>query len=67
MNVDIKKALPAEGVEWLHLQAQVRKVENGRFDVDIVVLDREGDIVALSTQVALMLPAARNLAGREKL
>ncbi|KAI5305528.1 hypothetical protein KEM56_004151 [Ascosphaera pollenicola] len=65
MNVDIKMSLPAEGVEWLQLQAQVRKVQNGRFDVDVVILDREGDIVALSTQVALVLPASRNMAGRE--
>ncbi|KAI5289021.1 hypothetical protein KEM54_004558 [Ascosphaera aggregata] len=65
MNVVMKKKLPAEGVEWLYLQAQVRKVQNGRFDVDVVILDRQGEIVALSNQVALMLPVSRNLAGRE--
>ncbi|KAI5310845.1 hypothetical protein KEM55_007883 [Ascosphaera atra] len=65
MNVEFKKSLPEEGVEWLFLQAHVRTLKNGRFDIDVMVLDKDGDVVALSSQLALVLNAARNMAGRE--
>lgn len=61
LNLDIKKALPPEGVEILFVRARAKQIKNGRMDLEVTVLDREGDLVALSTQVSLILGSERNL------
>ncbi|KAM0721908.1 hypothetical protein Q7P37_002833 [Cladosporium fusiforme] len=66
LNLDVKKALPKEGVRWLYVRLQAKKIKNGRFDLEIVVLDAEGDLVALSHHVCFAVSAARNLAARRK-
>lgn len=64
LNVDVKKALPEQGVDWLFLRTSAKRIQNGRFDIEVVVLDETGDIVALSHHVCMILPAERNLAQR---
>lgn len=64
MNLDIKKALPAEGVEWLFLRTEARQIRNGRFDLLATILDADGELVALATHANMVLPLARNLAKR---
>lgn len=64
LNLDVKKALPAEGVEWLFVRVRAKMIKNGRYDLEIVLLDEEGDLVALSHHVCLVLDASRNLAAR---
>ena len=65
LNIDFKKELPEEGVEWLFVRVQAKQIKNGRMDLEIVILDEEGDIVALSHHVALVLNAERNIAARK--
>lgn len=64
LNLDIKKALPDEGVEWLFLRLRTKQMKNGRYDLEVIILDETGDIVALSHHVCMVLPASRNLAKR---
>ena len=64
LNVDFKKKLGVEGVEWLYSRVQAKRLRNGRLDLDIVVLDETGDVVALSNHVALVVGAERNLSAR---
>lgn len=64
LNVDFKKRLPAQGVEWLYSRVHTKVLRDGRTDLDVVVLDETGDVVALSTQVGLVVSAGRNVAGR---
>jgi hypothetical protein len=64
LNLDFKKALPEEGVEWLFVRAAAKQIKNGRMDIEVVILDEGGDIVALSHHVALAVSSARNLAER---
>lgn len=64
LNVEIKKKLPPGGVEWLYSRVQNKRVKDGRMDIDIVILDEEGDLVATSNQVALIVSASRNSAAR---
>lgn len=64
LNLDIKKALPEEGVEWLFARCQAKRIENGRLDLEVVILDESGDVVALSHHVTLVLGAERNMAKR---
>jgi hypothetical protein len=64
LNLDIKKALPSAGVEWLFVRVRAKQIKNGRMDLDVVIMDQEGDIVALSSQVALVLGVERNIKQR---
>ncbi|KAK8066537.1 hypothetical protein PG997_013284 [Apiospora hydei] len=66
LNLDIKKALPAEGVEWLFVRVRAKRIRNGRQDLEVVILDQQGEIVALSHHVALVLDAKRNTAKRSR-
>lgn len=64
LNLDVKKALPEEGVDWLFVRTRAKQILDGRYDLEVVVMDEVGDIVALSHHVCMILPAARNLAAR---
>ncbi|TKA75565.1 hypothetical protein B0A49_04600 [Cryomyces minteri] len=66
LNLDVKKALPAEGVDWLFVRVRAKQIRNGRLDLEVVILDETGDIVALSHHVSLVLGAERNMAQRKK-
>ena len=66
LNLEIKKLLPPEGVEWLFVRFRAKQIQNGRMDMEVVVLDEGGDIVALSQHVALIVGSERNLAQRSK-
>ena len=64
MNIDVKKSLGAEGREWLFVRVQAKQIKGGRYDLEVVVLDDEGDLVAISHHVCFALPASRNLGAR---
>ncbi|EOD47631.1 putative thioesterase family protein [Neofusicoccum parvum UCRNP2] len=64
LNLDIKKSLPEEGTEWLFARVRAKKIKNGRQDLEVVIHDASGDIVALSHHVGLVLSAERNMAKR---
>jgi hypothetical protein len=65
LNLDIKKALPEDGVEWLFSRVETKQIKNGRMDLEVVIFDAAGDIVALSHHVALAVSSQRNLAERK--
>ena len=64
LNLDVKKSLPEEGVEWLFTRVDTKQIKNGRMDIDVVILDEAGEIVALSHHVSFAVGAERNLAKR---
>jgi hypothetical protein len=66
LNLDVKKLLPEEGVEWLFVRVRAKGIKNGRFDLDIEVWDEAGELVATSTHASLIVDASRNLAGRTR-
>lgn len=61
LNLDIKKSLPPEGVEWLFSRVRAKRIQNGRMDIEVTIMDDGGDIVALSNHVALIVGAERNM------
>ncbi|KAF3349467.1 hypothetical protein VdG2_02313 [Verticillium dahliae VDG2] len=68
LNLDIKRGLPAEGVEWLFMRTMAREIRNGRFDLEVTILDEQGNLVALASHVNMILSMARNMKKRtEKL
>ncbi len=66
LNLDVKKALPDEGVEWLFVRVDTKQIKNGRMDLDIVIMDAAGDIVALSHHIALAVSVERNVSRRKE-
>ncbi|CAA9964669.1 thioesterase family protein [Pyrenophora teres f. maculata] len=66
LNLDVKKALPPQGVKWLQIRVEIKKVQNGRMDLAVWVHDAEGDLVALSNHVGFVMDASRNTAARRK-
>lgn len=61
MNLEAKTALPEEGVEWLAVRVTSKQIKDGRFDLDVLVRDVDGEVVALSHHVAMVLSIERNL------
>ena len=66
LNLEIKKRLPADGCEWLRSVVQMRHVRNGRNDLELVLFDEKGDLVAVSHHVCLVVPVSRNVSERRK-
>jgi hypothetical protein len=66
LNLDVKKVLPEEGVEWLFARNRSKMIKNGRLDIEVVILDQLGELVALSHHVTLVLGAERNMAERSR-
>lgn len=61
LNLDVKKVLPTKGVDFLFVRVRAKQIKNGRMDLEVTILDEDGDLVALSTHVALVLGSERNL------
>lgn len=60
MTLEVKKALPEEGVEWLNTRITAKQMKDGRFDLEVIVRDVDGQLVALSNQVALISTMEKN-------
>lgn len=59
MGLEVKKALPEEGVKWLFTRFRVKGVRDGRFDLGVEVWDEEGELVAVSQQVWMVVEVDR--------
>jgi hypothetical protein len=66
LNLDVKKSLPPGGVKWLQIRVEIKKIKNGRMDLEVFVHDTDGDLVALSHHVGFVMDASRNTATRRK-
>jgi hypothetical protein len=64
LNIDLKRCQLAKNHEWLYSHIHIKSIQNGRMDVEVVILDAEGELVAVASQVAMVMPSARNLAKR---
>ena len=64
LNLDVKRALPPEGAEFLSVRVQAMGIRNGRMDLEVVIRDENAELVAVGHHVSLILSASRNLAER---
>ncbi|EME80165.1 uncharacterized protein MYCFIDRAFT_31682 [Pseudocercospora fijiensis CIRAD86] len=64
LNLEVKKVLPEGGAKFLFTRLQTKVIRNGRYDLEIIVMDEKGEMVALSHHVCFALSAERNSAGR---
>ncbi len=66
MNLEMKTPLPEEGAEWLAVRVTSKQIKDGRFDLDVMIRDADGELIALSHHVAMILSAERNEAKRNQ-
>jgi hypothetical protein len=66
LNLDVKKLLPADGVEWLFVRVQAKAIREGRLDLNVEVWDPQQELVASSTHASLIVDAARNMTRKPK-
>jgi acyl-CoA thioesterase len=57
MSTEIKKELPPDGVRWLYLRSEAKAIRNGRMDLEVLLFDQDMELVALSRQVAVLIPS----------
>ncbi|KAJ5267414.1 thioesterase family protein [Penicillium angulare] len=60
MNMEVKMTLPDEGIEWLAVRVSSKQIKDGKFDLEVLVRDANGDIITLSHHVAMILNIVRN-------
>ena len=60
LNLDIKQLLPTSGVEWLFSRVQAKQIRNGRMDIEVVIMDERGVLIAISNHIALVMGSERN-------
>jgi hypothetical protein len=54
LTMEVKTTLPEDGVDWLAVRVTSKAIQDGRFDLDVTVRDVEGELTALSHQVAMV-------------
>lgn len=45
------------GEEWLLQRSTCNRIENGRFDLEVKILDQCGHLVAISKHICMVVPA----------
>lgn len=63
LSLEVKQQGPWE---WVGLRVEARRLVNGRFDVDVVIVDERGEVVAVSSHCAIVVDIARNSAKVKK-
>ncbi len=58
--MEIKRAPPAEGWEWLFLRIEMRVCIGGRHDYSIVIANEQLEEVAIGQHTALVIDPGRN-------
>ena len=66
MNLEIKKALPAEGVRWLFVRARAKQIQDGRMDAEVFIMNERMELVALSSHVCFIVDAVGMKPGERK-
>ena len=66
MNIEFKKLLPSQGVDWLFVRARAKQIKDGRMDVEVVILDEKSELVALSNHVCFIVNMAPEPPAKEK-
>ncbi|KAK2591763.1 hypothetical protein QQS21_010553 [Conoideocrella luteorostrata] len=66
MGIDVKRKLAEGGEEWLRMRAASKAMNNGRSDMEIVIFNAKGELVALSHHVALAVDFSRNLKEKKR-
>lgn len=61
ISTEIKQRLPAEGVRWLYLRSECKRILNGRMDLEVLVFDERVDLIAIGHQTAVLIEGASKI------
>ncbi|KAG8158257.1 hypothetical protein KVR01_012018 [Diaporthe batatas] len=64
LNLDVKRSLPEQGAEWLFVRCSAKVIQNGRLDLEVIILDQQQNVVALSNHVNMIVSAERSMKKR---
>ena len=59
MNMQVHRALPPEGVDWLWQKVRATEIRNGRMDIQVVIADIEG-VIAVGSLSVMVVEQGRN-------
>lgn len=59
MSTEVKKNLPPGGVRWLYLRSEVKRIIDGRMDMEILLCNETMELIAISQHAAKIIPAAQ--------
>jgi acyl-CoA thioesterase len=60
LNIDFKKRIPPEGLEWLYSRVTMKSISNGRTDIEVVQMDEHGQLMAVMSQIGMIMSASRS-------
>lgn len=55
LSFEIKKRLPLKGTRWLCLRSEIKRVQEGRMDLEVLIFDQSMELVAISHQVGQII------------
>lgn len=55
MDMQTKKQLPERGIEWLRLRLQSKVVHNNHLDVEVLIFDELGNLIAISHHAVMIV------------
>ena len=66
ITTDIKCLLPADGERWLFMRATAKTLINNRMDTEITLMDAKANVIALSNQLAQVIPTSSKIEKKSK-
>lgn len=66
MTVEVKRALPKEGVKWLFTRMKTNEAVDGRLDVQGQIWDDRGNLIALAQYVWFVVETSRAVVTKAK-
>ena len=61
LTLKLKGSFPLQSVEWLFTRVRAKMRRNSRMDLEAVIMDDGGDLMAVNSYVALVVGAERNM------
>ncbi|RYP74382.1 hypothetical protein DL771_003049 [Monosporascus sp. 5C6A] len=65
LDIEFKRKLPKNGVQWIFTRAESRMLEGGRLDIDVTICDENMDLLCIARQAVLVLDAKRKFRDRK--
>lgn len=64
-TLEVKKQLPEKGAKWLFIRARAKRIEDGRMDTEVVILDEKFELIAISQHVSAIVDFPLNQGPKE--
>lgn len=65
LDIEFKRRLPKEGLQWIFQRGESRMLENGRMDLEVTICDQDMNLLCIGRQTILVLEAGRKFKPRK--